>query len=140
MFDTLPSTAGGDDAPPALDTALDHPRAGVALLTVAGEVDTVTAPHLGLALDRLLDERADVLVADLTDVTFLASSGLAVLIQAAHRADGTGRRLRLVASGRQVRRPLEITGTDQLFDLHDDRVSAGLPRSGAAGRPGADRD
>jgi anti-sigma B factor antagonist len=140
VFDTLPSTAGGDDAPTALDTTLATPRAGVALLTVAGEVDTVTAPHLGLALDRLLQEPGDVLVADLTGITFLASSGLAVLIQAAHRADGTGRRLRLVATGRQVRRPLEITGTDQLFDLHDDRASAGIAESGVAGRPGAHLD
>lgn len=137
MFDTLPSTTGGDDAPAALDTALVTPHPGAALLTVAGEVDTVTAPHLGLALDRLLDEPVDVLVADLTAITFLASSGLAVLIQAAHRADGTGRRLRLVATGRQVRRPLEITGTDQLFDLFDDRAAAGLPDRTP---PGTDRD
>lgn len=133
MFDMIPSA--GDDAPPALDTDLDLPHPGTAVLTVAGEIDTITAPHLGVALGRLLDEPADVLVADLTGITFLASSGLAVLIQAAHRADGTGRRLRLVASGRQVRRPLEITGTDQLFDLHDDRTSAGLTESGAPGRP-----
>jgi anti-sigma B factor antagonist len=67
------------------------------------------------------------LVADLDGVTFLASSGLAVLIQAAHRAERSRRKLRLVASGRQVRRPLAITGTDQLFELHEDRASAGLP-------------
>ena len=138
MFDMIPSN--GDDAPPALDVILDVPRPGAAVLTVAGEVDTITASHLGVALGRLLDEPADVLVADLTGITFLASSGLAVLIQAAARADDTGRRLRLVASGRQVRRPLEITGTDQLFDLYDDRTSAGLTESGAPGQPGADRD
>ncbi len=138
MFDIIPST--DDDAPPALDADLDLPQPGTAVLTVAGEVDTVTASHLGVVLSRLLDEPADVLVADLTGITFLASSGLAVLIQAASRADGTGRRLRLVASGRQVRRPLEITGTDQLFDLHDDRTSAGLTESGPPGQPGADRD
>lgn len=133
MFDMIPSTS--DDAPPALDADLDLPLPGTAVLTVAGEVDTVTAPHLGIALGRLLDEPADVLVADLTAITFLASSGLAVLIQAAHRAEGTGRRLRLVASGRQVRRPLEITGTDQLFDLYRDRASAGLTEPGAPGHP-----
>lgn len=133
MFDMIPSTS--DDAQPALDADLDLPRPGAAVLTVAGDVDTITAPHFGVALGRLLDEPADVLVADLTGITFLASSGLAVLIQAASRAEGTGRRLRLVASGRQVRRPLEITGTDQLFDVYDDRASAGLTESGAPGRP-----
>lgn len=133
MFDMIPSTC--DDALPALDADLDLPRPGTAVLTVAGEVDTITASHLDVALGRLLDETADVLVADLTGITFLASSGLAVLIQAASRAEGTGRRLRLVAPGRQVRRPLEITGTDQLFDIYDDRAAAGLTESGAPRQP-----
>lgn len=126
MFDTIPSATGDDAAAQAIVTALTHPRAGTALLTVAGEIDTVTAPHLGVALDRLLGVDDRTLVADLAGITFLASSGLAVLIQAAHQAERSGRRLRLVVTGRQVRRPLEITGTDQLFDLYTDRASAGL--------------
>ena len=56
--------------------------------------------------------------------TFLASSGLAVLIQAAHRVDARDARLRLVVTTRAVRRPLEVTGTDQLFDMHSDVPSA----------------
>lgn len=126
MFDTIPSATGDDAAAHAIVTALTRPQSGTALLTVTGEIDTVTAPHLEVALDTLLGATDGTLVADLTGITFLASSGLAVLIQAAHRADRSGRRLRLVVSGRQVRRPLEITGTDQLFDLYSDRASAGL--------------
>jgi len=126
VFDTIPYATGDDAAAQAIVTALTHPRAGAALLTVTGEIDTVTAPHLEAALDTLLGLDAGVLVADLAGITFLASSGLAVLIQAAHRAERSGRRLRLVVTGRQVRRPLEITGTDQLFDLHTDRASAGI--------------
>ena len=60
-------------------------------------------------MDQLLAAPSGVLVVDLSDVTFLASSGLAVLIRAAHRADD--RRLRIVATARAVRRPLEITGS-----------------------------
>jgi anti-sigma B factor antagonist len=61
---------------------------------------------------------------DLTEVRFLASSGLAVLIEAAQRAEDRGIRLRLVITNRAVRRPLEITGTAALFDLHSDAESA----------------
>jgi anti-sigma B factor antagonist len=57
-------------------------------------------------------------VVDLSGVTFLASSGLAVLIRAAHRATEQNRRVRLVAPTRAVTRPLELTGADQLFVLH----------------------
>ncbi|WP_226363450.1 STAS domain-containing protein [Pseudonocardia abyssalis] len=127
MFDTIPSTTGDGDAAQSIDTVLTRPAPGTALLTVCGEIDTVTAPHLEAALHSLLDTDDATLVADLDGVTFLASSGLAVLIQAAHRAERSRRKLRLVASGRQVRRPLAITGTDQLFELHEDRASAGLP-------------
>lgn len=130
MFDTIPSTTGDGDADQSLVTELTRPAPGTALLTVSGEIDTITAPHLEAALDTLLQADDATLVADLQGITFLASSGLAVLIQAAHRAERSRRRLHLVASGRQVRRPLEITGTDQLFDLHDDRTSAGLPAGG----------
>ena len=63
-------------------------------------------------------------VIDLGGVTFLASSGLAVLIRAAHRAEEDGVRLRLVASTRPVRRPLEVTGADQLFEIHPDADTA----------------
>ena len=59
-------------------------------------------------------------VVDLTGVTFLASSGLAVLIGGARRLTELGGRLRLVAASRSVTRPLQVTGADALFDIHDD--------------------
>jgi anti-sigma B factor antagonist len=79
-------------------------------------------------LDVLLGDPDDkVLVVDLSGVTFLASSGLAVLIRAAHRAATRDLRLQLVAATRAVRRPLEITGVDRMFDLHPDVESACHP-------------
>lgn len=114
----------GDDGGSILETGLVHPQPDVTLLTAAGEIDTLTVPRLADALDRLVTGDDPVLVADLSEVSFLASSGLAALIQAAHRAADSGRTLRLVVANRAVRRPLEITGTDQLFDLHTDRAAA----------------
>lgn len=113
----------------SLAVAITRPGSGTAVLGVHGEVDTLTAPQLTTALADLLACPEDVLVIDLTGVTFLASSGLAVLIQAAHRAEErpggrSGARLRLVATSRAVQRPLEITGSDQLFDVYADLGSA----------------
>lgn len=113
------------DAPP-LRTAISLPRPGTVLLDVQGEVDTLTAPPLEQALhDLLARPGAERLVVDLSGVTFLASSGLAVLIRAAHRAADGGLRLRLVTASRAVRRPLQITGSEQLFDMYED-VSAAV--------------
>jgi anti-sigma B factor antagonist len=47
-----------------------------------------------------------------------------VLIQAAQRAEDSGRGVHLVVSSRAVLRPLEVTGSDQLFTLHSDLGTA----------------
>ncbi|HLU56968.1 MAG TPA: STAS domain-containing protein [Pseudonocardia sp.] len=107
-----------------LETSLTRPRPGAVVLTVRGEIDTLTAPEFTAATDELLTSSGEILVMDLTDVRFLASSGLAVLISAAHRAEDRGTRLRLVVTSRAVRRPLEITGTAGMFDLYPDPESA----------------
>lgn len=108
-----PSRPGG------LDTSLTRPSSGVLVLVVDGEVDTLTAPALGEALGELLAaEPVDAVAAvDLAGVGFLASSGLAVLIRAAHTASSQGRALHLLGGSRAVTRPLEVTGSDQLFTL-----------------------
>lgn len=108
-----------------LGTVLARPAAGVAVLSVDGEIDTLTAPSLQRAIAELFADPADtVLVIDLSAVGFLASSGLAVLIRAAQQAAERGVRLRLVARPRAVRRPLEVTRSDQLFALYDDPAAA----------------
>jgi anti-sigma B factor antagonist len=116
--------AAGSDVSEFLDTELSRPGPGTVALTVRGEIDTLTAPAFTAATEELLSGPGDVLVMDLSDVRFLASSGLAVLISAAHRAEERGLRLRLVVTSRAVRRPLEITGTAELFELHPDAESA----------------
>ena len=112
-------------SPGELGVTFEQPDTRHALLVVEGEIDTLTAGSLERALTELLDDTAEVLVIDLAAVTFLASSGLAVLIRAAHQAGE--RRLRLVSAARAVRRPMEITGSDQLFDLYPDRAAALSP-------------
>jgi anti-sigma B factor antagonist len=110
--------------PEFLDISMSRPHPDTAVLTVSGEIDTLTAPTFTAATEELLTEPGEILVMDLTKVRFLASSGLAVLITAAHRAEDRGTRLRLVITSRAVRRPLEITGTAVLFDLYSDVESA----------------
>lgn len=110
-----------------LGLAITRPAPETAVLAVRGELDTLTAPELETALRELLeglDQPGTRPVVDLSGVTFLASSGLAVLIQAAHRAGADARTLHLVVSSRAVLRPLEVTGSDQLFTLHPDLNAA----------------
>jgi anti-sigma B factor antagonist len=108
---TQPEDAGD------LSASLSTPRTGLSVLTVSGEIDTLTAPQLSTALDELLAVSDGDLAVDMDGVTFLASSGLGVLIHAARGAARRQRMLYVVASNRAVLRPLEVTGSSQLFTI-----------------------
>lgn len=100
-----------------LAIAITEPERGVAVLSVRGEIDALTTPQLETALHQLFGQPAHRFVIDLSDVTFLASSGLALLIRAAQLAEERGSRLGLVCVSRAVQRPLQITGSERLFDV-----------------------
>lgn len=85
---------------------------------VVGEIDTLTAPLLRSQLDEQI-AIVPLLVLDLSDVTFLGSAGLAVLVAAKDDADRRGHRLRLVCGSRIVTRALQATGLLTLFDIAD---------------------
>jgi anti-anti-sigma factor len=64
-------------------------------ITVAGELDIATATHLREHTSRPLAEPTELVVLDLTDVSFIDSSGLHALLDAAAQGDS---RLRIVPS------------------------------------------
>jgi len=80
-------------------------------IIVSGELDIATATHLREHTSRQLAEPAELVVLDLTDVSFIDSSGLHALLDAAAQDDS---RLRIVPSPICLRL-LDITGVrDQL--------------------------
>jgi anti-sigma B factor antagonist len=93
---------------------------GTVTVSVAGEVDTFTAPTLRSALDSELQRQPPELVLDLRGIRFLGSAGLAVLVQTQVSADARGIALRLIATTRPVIRPLEVTGLLDLFTVISD--------------------
>ncbi|MEV1296076.1 STAS domain-containing protein [Pseudonocardia sp. NPDC049635] len=113
--------------PCGLDLSFSSPRTGLTVLSVSGEIDTLTAPHLSSALDDLMRHADRHIAIDLDGVTFLASSGLGVLINTARQAAREERRLFVVATSRAVLRPLEVTGSAQLFTVVPDRSGIPVP-------------
>ncbi|WP_246632659.1 STAS domain-containing protein [Pseudonocardia nigra] len=89
------------------------------VMHVVGEIDTLTAPILR---SRLEEQLADVplLVLDMSEVSFLGSAGLAVLVAARDEAERRRHQLRLVLGSRIVTRALEATGLLGLFDIAED--------------------
>jgi anti-sigma B factor antagonist len=86
----------------------------------------LTSPQLrATVLDQLGEATGvDLVVLDLDAVTFLGTSGLAVLIEVREAAHMAGVKLRLACTARRVLRPLTIAGLVSLFDIRESQEDA----------------
>jgi anti-sigma B factor antagonist len=100
---------------------------GAVLVVVSGDVDLHTAPSLRAALDQAVGqagEGAGAVVADLSQVGFLDSTGLGELVAAHQALAASDGRLLLVVAHERVRRLLRITGLADVLAVHADLDSA----------------
>lgn len=91
---------------------------GTVTVTVCGELDANTAPNLAETLgDHLIPEVRE-LVIDVSDVAFMSSAGLQVLLAATEAAAGHGTRVGVRTGGaRAVHRVLQAAGGEHLLPL-----------------------
>lgn len=93
-------------------------RGGWSIITVSGEVDLATAPAVRRAFEDLR-ESADAVVADLSGVSFMDSTGLRVLIAAHEELEKAGGRFAVIPGDGAVARLLEITGVKSHIAVHE---------------------
>lgn len=91
------------------------------MLALRGELDLVGAPALEAQLHKLENAEVDHLVLDLSDLSFMDSSGLQVVLAADLRARETARRLEIWCGEGQVKRLFALTGVDCQLQLSDAR-------------------
>jgi anti-sigma B factor antagonist len=92
---------------------------GTVVLAVKGELDLYVAGELKDRMAEATDAGTKMLVLDLSDVTFVDSMGLGVLVGGMKRLRAAGGELHLVVSAPEVQRILEITLMDRVFPLHE---------------------
>jgi anti-sigma B factor antagonist len=85
---------------------------------VAGEVDLANAPELDQQLASVMSETPSQLIVDLTDVTFMDSTGLGVLVRALKRSRELEIRLDLIVTNERVLKVIGITGLDTVLPIH----------------------
>lgn len=110
-------------------------EASASIVSVAGEIDMLTAPRLRDALVHAIEQlRRSPLIVDLSAVTFLSSGGLALLVEAHTLAAEHAVELRVVTgTSRLVVHPMEITGITELMPTFPDLEAAiGRPDGGLA--------
>jgi anti-sigma B factor antagonist len=105
---------------------------GIRLLEVNGELDLSTSTQLEGPLEEAVSSPAAAVLIDLTDCTFIDSTGIAMVVRAWQRVDaaaGNGGEggLVLCCQNEQVRRVLEVTGLEhslRVLETRDEAVTA----------------
>lgn len=95
-----------------------EPFPGCVVVSAGGEIDAHYSPSLDRALRSAMQSSASVVV-DLTEVSFIDSSGIGALIRARTLADETGGSVYLVDPPTMVRKILVGTQLQQSFVVCD---------------------
>ncbi len=94
------------------------------IVAVTGEVTFSNVGDLNRRLDAALDGDAQHLVVDLTDVTFIDSSGLSALLTASAEARRRGGAVALVLAQGEPPSIFRFRGVDRLLALYPSREAA----------------
>ncbi|MGE2717181.1 STAS domain-containing protein [Mycolicibacterium litorale] len=98
------------------ETGAEQWHGQVAVVRATGAVDMLTAPALHTAIRAAHGKNPTGLIVDLSDVEFLSSAGMHVLITT-HDELTPQTRFAVVAEGPGTSRPLKITGLTDFIDL-----------------------
>jgi anti-sigma B factor antagonist len=136
----------GDDglSTPRRRFTLDVSRtAHATLVTLAGELDVVCADTFRRHFADAADDESEHVVIDLRDLTFIDSTGLALLLRVNEMARDAGFRLWMVSTPEDpAQKIFRLTGTDAILPIVDELpgfAAEASPRasgSGAAASPG----
>jgi anti-sigma B factor antagonist len=91
---------------------------GTLVFKLRGSLDLATAPTLRAALNEATETGSQHLIVDLTQLEFLDSTGLGVLIGAHRRAVERGGSFCLIVSDGPISRLLNITGLVTVFAVY----------------------
>ncbi len=105
--------------------AADERRPDVAVLRAHGEIDLESAPMLREVLRPVLEHGTGPIVVDLSDVPFMDSTGMHVLVHTARRLESQNRSLAIACrEGGQVHRLLAVIGLLDALTVHRSVESA----------------
>ena len=92
---------------------------GSRVIRVSGELDLSTVPSLEQELEAALTRTDGGVVVDLSDLEFIDSTGIAVLVRAMGDGDGNSRLKFVPSRCPAVVRVLEMTGVSERMQLAD---------------------
>lgn len=97
---------------------------GITTVELIGNLDTASAGPVEVDLMKLMEGNANQLLLDFTDVPFIASSGLRVLLKTGQAMQANGGKLHICCINDTVREVFEISGFDRIFSVFDSKQDA----------------
>ena len=96
----------------------------VTVVTVAGRVDSATAPELENALKQLVDGSQNRLVLDLAGVDYMSSAGLRAMVSTLKSVKRNNGDLRLANPSSRVGEVLRLAGLTSIFSIYSSQSEA----------------
>ena len=99
-------------------------KENIGVISVKGEVDMFTSPGLREKLLPFFKKNVKGIIVDLSEVSFMDSSGIATLVEGLQWSKKAGRKFILTGLGTNVKNALELTKLDNIFNIKTDRDDA----------------
>lgn len=84
-------------------------------IVLSGRLDTVTAPQLEAALEKILSN-SDTLVLDMANLEYISSAGLRVILKA-QKVMNTKGTMKLIHVGESIMEVFDITGFSDFLNI-----------------------
>jgi anti-sigma B factor antagonist len=106
-----------------IETNLRHQQ-DIPVLDVIGEIDIYTTPQFKEAVSAAIDENKPAIVINMTQVTYMDSSGFGTLLSATKRLRPLDGALYLSGCNEAIQRMLQITRLNTIFGVYDTEADA----------------
>jgi anti-sigma B factor antagonist len=113
----------------------DHQMGEAHVVALGGELDLYATPTVRQHLNALIKSRRRRLLVDLSDVTFIDSTAVGLLVGAARRARDANGSLDLICDNPRILGTLDFIGVEHFFIVHHSRADAELTPAESAHEP-----
>ena len=88
------------------------------ILSLAGRIDTATAPELEQAINREIDGGHRKILLDFSGVSYISSGGLRVLLATAKKLKNAGDKFGICGLSAEVLKILKLAGFTSIFSIY----------------------
>ena len=96
----------------------------ITIFNIDGDIDINSSPEMREAFEGIASAKTMKIVVNLSNVSYVDSSGLATLVEMLKKTRSYDAKLRLASLAPKVKSLFEITKLEQLFDIFDTEEEA----------------